>query len=66
MANHWSWGLLGPGIFLALLTAAFVVHLLVISPCRTTTDWHTVTTSVGTYRTTYKDNSEWCLWVRSW
>lgn len=59
-------------IFIALCALAVVFHNVVVAPCRATTDWHTVTTSGAgvwngqrTYATRYKDNSEWCLWVRS-
>jgi hypothetical protein len=57
--------LIGIGIFLTLAIVTFVLHNLIVRPCGVTTNWHSVTTSVGTYSTKYIDNSEWCLWIRS-
>jgi hypothetical protein len=65
-----SWVRTHGGVMVAMLIAsmflsAFTAHELVITPCRATTNLHTVTTNLGDfYETTYKDSGEWCLWVR--
>jgi hypothetical protein len=59
-----------PGIVLAAMITGtallfFAFHVVVVDPCRATTNLHTVTTNLGNpYETYYKDSGEWCLWVR--
>jgi hypothetical protein len=64
-----SWWGKHVALFLITVSAAQVFlalafHDIVVWPCQATSNWHTVTTSVGTYQTAYKDNTEWCLWIR--
>jgi hypothetical protein len=57
---------LGPVAFFGMCLIAVILHNVIVAPCRATTHWHTVTNHLGTYKTTYKDNGRWCLWVRDW
>jgi hypothetical protein len=54
------------GVLIAsMFLSGITFHNIIISPCRATTNWHTVTDNLGSfYKTAYKDSGEWCLWVR--